>query len=279
VYDAATTPETGGKESLGRVDAWGWRGGATVLASDALRLHASVSRRSRFPALRELYSGALNRFQPNPNLKPEQLTGAELGATFGDAGVTNAGLGGFTFQAVGFHHRLKDAVVRTTVPNTRLFVRVNRDEIRSTGTELLGTWHSSADPGRSVSLTGDLLAQRVRVHDDSARAERRPEHQPEVRGSLELGVPLPALVRAFAGVRYTGTQYCVHPDEGNQVRLGGQTEGNLAVERSWNVGRGAGVFSMLRTVLALDNVTDRTVYDQCGMPQPGRTLRLSVQLR
>ncbi|HEX6048021.1 MAG TPA: hypothetical protein VFZ21_02090, partial [Gemmatimonadaceae bacterium] len=140
-------------------------------------------------------------------------------------------------------------------------------------------WRSSSDPAHTVSLTGDLLAQRVRVHDDSARAERRPEHQPEVRGSLELGVPLPAAVRAFAGARYTGTQYCVHPDTGGQERLGGQTEASVALERSWTLRRDAGVFGALRTVLALDNATDSTVYDQCGLPQPGRTLRLVVQIR
>ena len=119
--------------------------------------------------------------------------------------------------------------------------------------------------------------QRVRVHDDSSSAERRPEHQPEVRGSLELGAPLPASLRGAAGVRYTGTQYCAHPDVGAQVRLDGQAEGSLSLGRSWPIARG--VFSTLRTVLALDNVTDATVYDQCGLPQPGRTLRVSVQLR
>jgi iron complex outermembrane receptor protein len=35
----------------------------------------------------------------------------------------------------------------------------------------------------------------------------------------------------------------------------------------------------LRAVLGLDNVTDATVYDQCGLPQPGRTLRLGLDLR
>lgn len=274
VYDVVTTPETGGKESLGRLDAWGWRGGATTIAGDALRLHASVSHRARFPALRELYSGALDRFQPNPTLEPERLTGAELGATFGEDGAR-----GVTLQGVAFHHQLEDAVVRTTVPNTRLFVRVNRDEIRSTGVELTGGWRSSSDASRTVSLTGDLLAQHVRVHDDSARAERRPEHQPEVRGSLELGVPLPAAVRAFAAARYTGTQYCVHPDTGGQERLGDQTEANVALERSWVLRRDSDVFGALRTVLALDNATDATVYDQCGLPQPARTLRLVVQIR
>jgi iron complex outermembrane receptor protein len=272
-YDLATTPETGGKPSLGRLDAWGWRVGATARATDALRFHASVSRRSRFPALRELYSGALDRFQPNPNLRPERLTAAELGATLaaGDARVA--------MQGVVFHHRLADAVVRTTVPDTRLFVRVNRDEIRSSGAELLVTWASSPVALRPMSLTGDLLAQHVRVRDRLAAAERRPEHQPEVRGSLELGVPLPLALRGTAAARYTGTQYCVHPDAGTQVELAAQTKGDVGVERSWVVGRGAGLFKTVRALVALDNVTDATVYDQCGLPQPGRTLRLGLQLR
>jgi iron complex outermembrane receptor protein len=273
-YDVAETPETGGKPSLGRLDAWGWRVGATATASDALRFHASVSRRARFPALRELYSGALDRFQPNPSLRPERLTGAEVGATL------DAGARGVTLQSVVFHHRLADAVVRTTVPDTRLFVRVNRDEIRSTGVELLAAWMSSpARPARAVSLTGDLIAQHVRVRDRLVAAERRPEHQPEVRGALELGFPLPLALRAVTGARYTGTQYCVHPDAGSQVRLGAQTETNLVVERTWSIGRAGSLLQSLRFLAALDNAGDATVYDQCGLPQAGRTLRAAMQLR
>src|SRR5690606_3493415 len=65
-HDAAITDEAGGRPPLGRKDGVGWRGGATwVLAEQGLRLHASASQRKRFPALRELYSGALNRFEPN----------------------------------------------------------------------------------------------------------------------------------------------------------------------------------------------------------------------
>jgi iron complex outermembrane receptor protein len=272
-YDVATTPETGGKPALDALHAWGWRLGATTRASDALRVHTSVSHRSRFPALRELYSGALNRFQPNPGLRPERLTGAELGTTL------DAGPGGLTLQAVVFHHRLADAVVRTTVPNTNLFVRINRDEIRSTGAELLATWSSSPVPTRAVSLTGDLLAQHVRVRDQGAAAERRPEHQPEVRGSVELGVPLPFALRGVGSARYTGAQYCVHPDLETQVRLDAQTIGAIAAERSWTLGRGRGALKSIRALVALDNVTDATVYDQCGLPQPGRTLRAGLQLR
>lgn len=270
VYDAARTPETGGRESQAPMHAVGWRGGASVRAGPATRFHASVSRRARFPALRELYSGALDRFQPNPGLRPEQLTGAEAGVTVGANGV-----GGVSVQAVAFHHQLRDAVVRTTVPGTRRFIRVNRDEIRSTGLELFGQWRSAADPVRALTLTGDLLAQRVRVHDDSAGAERHPEHQPGLRGTLELAAPLVAAVRGSVSARYTGAQYCVHPDVGREVRLAAQTTANLALERSWPARLWG---SAIRTVFALDNVADAAVFDQCGLPQPGRTLRLTFRV-
>src|SRR5690606_6317308 len=81
-FDAADTPESGDKPPLGRISSWGGRLGASVLAlGETTRLHAAVSRRARFPSLRELYSGALGRFEPNPALEPEKLLGVETGAT------------------------------------------------------------------------------------------------------------------------------------------------------------------------------------------------------
>ncbi len=35
----------------------------------------------------------------------------------------------------------------------------------------------------------------------------------------------------------------------------------------------------IRAQLGLDNVADAAVFDQCGLPQPGRTLRLAIELR
>ena len=280
VRDAAETPQTGGKAALGALSLWGWRVGSTVAVSDALRLHASASRRARFPALRELYSGSLSRFDPNPALRPERLLGFEAGATVVGETAARAGL---TLQAVAFHHRLDDAVVRVTLPS-RLFRRINRDEIRSSGVELLAGWAPVAL--RGVSVTGDLLAQRVRLYDATLPPgepnERRPEHQPELRGSLDVGVPLPLGLTGSAGARYTGRQFCQHPDLGRQVELGAQTVGDAALSRSWprgGGGRAGALLGAVRATLAVDNVSDATVYDQCGLPQPGRTVRFGLELR
>jgi iron complex outermembrane receptor protein len=261
--DGAKTPETGGREPLDPRDDWAGRLGVTA-SLGATRLHAAASQRSRFPALRELYSGALGRFQPNPDLRPERLTTIEGGATHTR--------GALEVQGVVFHQVNEDGIIRTTLPD-RKFFRVNKDEIRSTGLESAVSWS-----GRSVALFGDVLLQKVRVFDiTDGDAERRPEHVPQVRGSLGIDVPTVAEIRASAWATHTGTQYCVHPDSGDQVALDGATRLDLGLDRAWRVARGW--FRELRASVALDNVGDTAVYDQCGMPQPGRTVRAGLSLR
>ncbi|MCJ7629445.1 MAG: TonB-dependent receptor, partial [Longimicrobiales bacterium] len=106
--DGADTPESADKPPLGSLRDWGGRLGFTTLAGmEGLVLHGALSRRARFPALRELYSGALGRFVPNPDLKPEVLTGGEMGLTLSRAEVD--------LQAVGFYQTLSDGIVRASV--------------------------------------------------------------------------------------------------------------------------------------------------------------------
>jgi iron complex outermembrane receptor protein len=235
--------------------AWGGRVGASTLVGESLLLHAGVSRRARFPSLRELHSGALGKFVPNPGLRPEVLRA-------GEAGVT-ARAGGVEAQGVLFHHRLEDVIVRTSAGGGR-FRRENRDELRSTGAELLLGWS-----GRSASLHGDLTLQRVRVVDPATGGEGRAEYQPAVAGGVDLTLALARALRGSAGVRYTGRQWCVHPEERREVALKGAARLDLGVERRWRRVLGA---------LHLENATDAAVYDQCGLPQPGRTLRFTFRL-
>jgi iron complex outermembrane receptor protein len=263
--DHVTTPEAGGKAPGDPTTEWGARLGISTLAFGTTRVHASLSRRARFGSLRELYSGALGRFEPNPALRPEVLFGVEAGAT----GVVSR----FQWQAVAFRHDLKDAIVRITRPDRR-FQRINRDRQRSYGVELLAGWE-----GDRVSLTTDAVLQRARVSDQAvAGTERHPEHQPDLRGSANLVFPLPAAVRGTLAASYTGRQYCVHPDLGNTVSLESQKRFDGALDREYAV-RSTGLLTRLRVTLGVDNLMDAAVFDQCGLPQPGRTLRLAVALR
>lgn len=277
VFDRATTPETGGRiPGQAPLNNAGWRVGATHELTGRVRLHASVSERSRFPALRELYSGALDRFRPNPELTPETLLGAEGGMTLNRLFPS---LAQSTLQVIGFRHLLDDAVVRITLANPTRFQRINRDRMEITGAELLGGLVFGRDPNRSVSLNGDATIQRIRIFDVTANdQQRRAENNPEQRGRLELGAPLPASIKGFAVARYTGRQYCLNADTSKLDELQARTAMDVAVERPFTVAQ-RGLFRSLRALLSLDNIGNVAVYDQCGLPQPGRTLRLTMTVR
>jgi len=263
--DGASTPETGGKPALGRLSAWGGRLGVTTLGlRPDIQLHGSVSTRARFPALRELYSGSLGRFEPTPNLTPERLLAAEVGATYKKPGIE--------LQATLFRHRLSDAVVRTRTSDNR-FIRINRDEIRSFGLELLfGTSVSDAE------ILGDITLQSVNVEDPGAgTGPIEPEHMPEFRAGLDFLVPLPSAVEGNARLEYTGSQFCVHPELDNELELDSSGRIDLSAKRSFEIGN-RGFWQRLAVSLSLDNLTDSTAYDQCGMPQAGRTFRIGLEV-
>jgi len=207
--DGADTPKAGDKPEMGRISDYGLRAGLTSLVADGVLVHGSVSRRSRFPSLRELYSGALGRFEPNPELRAESLLGAEAGFT------ATGSLG--EVQLVGFHQRLTDGIVRRSVTGSdgvRRFQRVNQDEVRSTGAELLlvGTF------GRTT-LTGDLTLQDVKgIDGDGTEVEL--EYEPTLAGKIGANVPLPAEVWLAGDMRYMGEQKCENPEVGGLQPLG-----------------------------------------------------------
>jgi iron complex outermembrane receptor protein len=261
--DGSDTPETGGRPSRDAIWDWGARAGGTLAIGEGnVFLHGGLSRRVRFPALRELYSGALGRFVVNENLDPEVLGVAELGLT--------AGTSGLELQVVGFYQRLSDAIVRVSLGDGRL-QRQNRDRIRSLGVELLATYQWSR-----FSVTGDLTIKDVAQEDPTApEGQVEPEYQPWIAGGLGLSAPLGFEIWGTGRLRHLGPRYCVHPDLDSQVRLSSDTWLDLEFGRSFGFG---GYSRRLDLVLALDNVTDTAVYDQCGLPQPGRLLRLQFRI-
>ncbi len=265
-WDRGSTPQSGGRTPLGTIDDWGARVGLSALVNDGATLfHAGLSRRGRFPALRELYSEALNRFMPNPDLRPEHLVAVESGVT------TRVGAG--ELQVVAFRQELSGAIRRITLEN-RMRMRVNSDQLISTGIEVL----ASQTVGR-VLVGGDLTLQNVDLIDPGAAASTRPENMPEQTGRLWARVPVASGFDANLEAEYTGAQYCQDPDSGADVRLDGGTWLNAALSRIWNLGgRGSAGGRRLETRISADNLADTALYDQCGIPRMGRLLRFSVRV-
>jgi len=176
-------------------------------------------------------------------------------------------------QIVAFHHELSDAIRRITLPNKKR-KRVNSDQLTSTGAELL--FSQLVGP---AELGGDLTLQSVELRDPANTVSRQPENLPEASGSAYVRLPLIAGIRGAAEARYTGSQFCQHPDTGDDVQLDGGALFGGSVTRTWPVrGSRAGVFTKLEASAGVENVADKALYDQCGLPRPGRLLRLQLRL-
>ena len=264
--DGADTPEAGDKPERGRISDYGVRAGITSLVADGLLVHGSASRRARFPSLRELYSGALGRFEPNPGLRAEALLGVEAGFTaMGSLGEV---------QVVGFHQRLTDGIVRRSVKSTdgvRRFQRVNQDEVRGTGAEVLAV----ATFGRAT-VTGDLTVQDVKgLEADGTEVEL--EYEPALAGKLGATVPLPARLWLGSDLRYMSGQKCENPEVGGLEPLASSSVFDVTLRRLFGM-RSGGALSRVEASAAVRNVADAAVFDQCGLPQPGRIFQVQLRL-
>ena len=266
--DGADTPLSGDKPALDAIWDWGVRAGVSVLSSGGSVLyHAGVSRRTRFPSLRELYSGALGRFEPNPDLRPESLGAGEAGMTY-TRGSTR-------LQVVGFFQRLTDGIVRARAVTTEgiRFQRVNRDVVRSAGLEIL-----AAGRRGPLNIGGDLTLKRVRIADADVGDENLAEYEPAVSGTLNVGMLGPQDVNLTGFVRYRGVQYCENVEIDGLDRMNASATVDLEAGRSFSVGgRSSGGGRTLTGTVGVANLTDSTVLDQCGLPQPGRMLRIQFQ--
>jgi iron complex outermembrane receptor protein len=266
--DGADTPRSGNKPALGTLWEWGGRVGFSALSrNDRFLFHGGLSRRSRFPALRELYSGALGRFVPNPDLEQEILTAVEGGFTVRD--------GGNELQAVVFHQRLSDGIVRSSVTSEegeRKFKRVNQKQVRSTGLEILAS--GSLGP---FSVSGDLTLQDVKgLEEDGSEVEL--EYEPDVSGKLAVGLDLPWEVLGSADLRFMGDQFCQNPEVGGLQGFETNPSLDAGLRRAFRTS-GRRALTRWEAFLSVNNVTDAAVYDQCGLPQPGRTVQLQIRLR
>ncbi len=89
-------------------DAWNAQGRFDWRASEAVQLHASLSSRARFPTIFERFSQRFNTAIPNPDLKAERATNAEIGGAW-----TN---GALRVEGAVFYSWVENAIFSVPTP-------------------------------------------------------------------------------------------------------------------------------------------------------------------
>ena len=240
------------------------RAGAAFQWREGVRLRAALGRKSRMPTMRELFGAALNRFLVNPDLRPEAVRTAELAV---DAVTARADL-----SVVLFGQDVTDTIDQRRVGGLRQ--RINLEGSTVAGVELAGR----AALADRLTLAGNLTAMRARRKAGPGAVTNgttdRLAERPAVLARLALDYEAPRGLRAGAEALYTGRAFSLGPD-GDLVRL------NDAV--TVNVSAGYAVAATapadLEVYVAARNLFDATLFDQAGLPAPGRSLVGGVRLR
>ena len=266
-------------------DRHGWqasgRVGGEIQIARPVTLRAAAYRGWRLPTLNELhrpFRAGADATAPNPDLKPETMLGAEIGADIAVSAGWRASLTGYTA-------RLKDAIANVTLgtgPGSFPIVgfvgaggsfrqRQNLDSIRSKGLELdLAGRIGSIDARLSYALVD------ARVHSSGAGGPldgKRPAQTPRQQLSVTAGWSGPRDIKVALTARAASTQF---DDDFNLRRLrpaltfDGYT--SLPIGRRFSVElRGENLFN--RTVEAArsaDGIIER------ALP---RTIWLAIRLR
>lgn len=261
--DAAATPSSGHNPRHDAMTSPSLLTRFTHDVGSAAQIHIAASRRSRFPALRELYSGALGRFVPNPELDPEHQTLLE-------AGFASRGMG-WEASLTTFAARLDDGIEKSSLESGQ-FMRVNRWRIHTRGIELVVSRRLTNS--LTIGVHHSLLHARV---DDGADTSQRPaEDRPSYQGSMLAEWRTPAgwhlsLVGSWLGRR---TSADVTDTVDGMMDLDSEAWWDAWLGKSFK----RGVGGELEVRIGVRNIGDAVIWEQAGLPGAGRTITGNIQL-
>jgi iron complex outermembrane receptor protein len=262
-YDRSTNPRTGDKPDQPAKDALAFSAAYRASPADGLFLTLSGGRRSRFPSARELFGEALGRFLPNPDLAPEQAWLADVEVRYQWPG--------FSLSVNPFYNRSEGTISQRVV---RVSGVNRRQRFNLSGSESYGV-DASFEAEVSEQLDFELFGSVLRARADAGAAPFRRLVQ---RPSYELLAALdwtPVERLALRGeFRRIGDAVDLTP-AGTKARLAPENEINL--RGRWNL-LTLESGSKLWLTGSVDNVTDDVITPQLGLPLPGRSFRIGVQI-
>jgi iron complex outermembrane receptor protein len=262
-YDLASTPKTGGRPAQENLDAWAGNVAVRWFSGESWEVATTVGRRTRFPALRELYGEALGEFLLNPGLKPETATLADLtlARTWRD--------GESRLRVTPWFLRVDDTLSRrsVTVDGVRYRQRYNLEGSDGQGLETSLDWRFNDRLELRLNATWQRFT--ARREDDGTRPVLY--QRPEFQGALMLDSTFGRDWDFYVEAEYLG----VAKDEdeiGGVVDLPTSWLVDLRLFRTID----AETKGRWRAYAGLDNALNDVVLPQLGLPQPGRTFKVGV---
>lgn len=229
-------------------------GGAYKISNYQL-LDIGIGRKTRFPNLRETFSGALGKFVPNPNLKPEIMNSAVIGHKYLSIN--------FKTNTYVFAYWLKDGIARISLPGGK-FKRINKDETLSFGIENISSLiYNPFETKLGICVSG------TRAKNSNGEFKDTLEYKPEFVADLELSYRPFSKFAVSSGFKFIYNEYAIDPNVNRFVRL----RNNFNLYASANYELSLSKKNKMIFYVEAKNLLDRANYYQFGLPESGRELR------
>lgn len=266
VFDHNETPETGVfEDSKGSADSdYGMFIGGIYRITNESDFYANFSRRTRFPTLREAFSGALGKFKPNPGLRPETGLLFETGYSLN--------VDSFELNISGFANFYDGLIAKVSIPDDpqNRKTRVNYSEARVIGIEASFRYDIIRELGVRGNLTY-LYSDGEMDGDYLRHLEYKPDYIGTLIGTYEFGSGLQLQPEA----ELTGRQFGENSRTGELEEIRETVLFNLRFAYTFNF-PGAGITDVF---IRANNIFDAVNYNKIGLPGAGRTIVSGAAIR
>lgn len=267
-YDNYQNSSTGYSDN--KADQWSSRAAVSVTPTDWLMLFASYAQAFRAPTISEMYNNSkhfsagpiVNRWKPNPNLKPESNETQEygFGLRFDDLLLDNDT---FKFKSSYFTTRAKDYITPEVTRTDSTFVNLARADI----------WGWDA----GIEYTTDYFSWDLAYNHTQGKDTRTGDWINSINpDTLSSKLDVPITTTNFS-VGWIGTFAAAHtkvtarsPREPNPRQKG------YGVNDIYISYKGQGDWQGFTSAIVLDNVFDKEYYSPIGAIQNGRNLKLLI---
>lgn len=238
-------------------DAFNWQAAAIYRQSDASEFHASVSSRTRFPTLFELYSTRFGSAIANPDLKPERATNYELG--WAGRPMETLKVGGSLFYS-DLTDMIQSVSLGSVVQNQ------NVGDGHSYGVELYGEWDVLPELTLGASYT--YLKRHL---DDPARLDLKPVGTPEHSAYIYADWMPYENITISPNLALYSSRWSTDRLENNFFKTKGFVLANVNVNYKLN--------ENFEFDAGVKNIFDTNYQLAYGFPEPGRTFYLSSAIK
>ncbi|MFQ5347418.1 MAG: TonB-dependent receptor plug domain-containing protein [Rhodothalassiaceae bacterium] len=263
--DLMGAPRTGDKPPVGDFATWTLAIGARQRLASDWTLGLAFGRKTRFPTMRELFGTALNRFLVNPGLRPESAMLAELSLE-GHWSTGSVSLSPFArFVDDGIDQR------RVSVDGRSLRQRINLAGSRTLGVELTGTLMI----GSRTTLEGHATWMNTRGRRNAADPRMPLAEKPRLLARAALAHRTASGLAGRLEIVHRGRAFSLDPAD-ILVPLRVSTSLNLRLSHALGhlLPRLAGSELYVR----IDNLTDRAIEPQAGLPAAGRWVQGGLRI-